>query len=102
MEKQDLESENQRYLLILYIAGQTVRAEELKQLVTAYLDDALGNGYVLRVVDLLKNPEFAEDDKVFATPTLLKVLPEPGKRIMGDLSNKTSCLSHLGVIEKKS
>lgn len=73
--------------LRLYVAGQTPRAltafANLKRLCDTYL----AGRYHIEVVDLVKQPERAQSDQIVALPTLVRRLPEPIKRIVGDLSN---------------
>ena len=73
--------------LRLYVAGQTPRSmaalANLKKLCEEHLDSR----YSIEVIDLLKNPQLAKGDQIFAIPTLVRKLPEPMKRIVGDLSN---------------
>lgn len=73
--------------LRLYIAGLTPNAlaalENLKQICEEHMGD-----YRLEVVDLLKKPQLAAGDQIFAVPTLVRRLPQPVKKIIGDLSNK--------------
>ena len=73
--------------LRLYVAGQTPRSmaalANLKKLCEEHLDGR----YSIEVIDLLKNPQLAKGDQIFAIPTLVRKLPEPMKRIVGDLSN---------------
>ncbi|MEI8180672.1 MAG: circadian clock KaiB family protein [Aestuariivirga sp.] len=79
------------------MAGKTLRAEKTEQSVRSFLNDKLKDRYVISIVDVMLHPGTADDDLVFATPTLIKILPEPAKRVMGDLSNKETVLTHLGL-----
>jgi circadian clock protein KaiB len=80
-------SDNGRYVLRLYVAGQTPRSllaiKNLKSICEQYLSDR----YQLEVIDLYQQPQLAEGDQIIAVPTLIKSLPEPMRRIIGDLSN---------------
>ena len=73
--------------LRLYVAGQTPKCltafANLKRLCEAHLAGA----YRIEVVDLLKHPQLAQGDQILAIPTLVRKLPEPMKKIIGDLSN---------------
>jgi circadian clock protein KaiB len=91
------ENRNGKYIFKLFMAGQTPRAEKTGQWVRSILDDTLKDQYVLLIVDVIQNPGATDDDNVFATPTLIKISPEPAKRVMGDLSNKERVLIHLGI-----
>ena len=54
--------------------------------------------YALKVIDVLKNPQLAEEDKILATPTLSKILPPPVRRIIGDLSDREQVLIGLDLL----
>lgn len=54
--------------------------------------------YALKVIDVLKNPQLAEEDKILATPTLAKVLPPPVRKIIGDLSDRERVLIGLDLL----
>ncbi|MDH4183067.1 MAG: circadian clock protein KaiB [Nitrospinota bacterium] len=88
------------YILKLYITGQTansVRAmENLKEICKELVKD-----YELRIIDILKEPQLAEDDKIIATPTLVKELPPPLRKIIGDLSNTEKVLLGLDLVRKQ-
>jgi circadian clock protein KaiB len=83
--------------LRLYVAGQTpkclVAFANLKQLCEAHLAGA----YRIEVVDLLKHPQLAQGDQILAIPTLVRKLPEPMKKIIGDLSNTERVLIGLDL-----
>jgi len=83
--------------LRLYVAGQTSKSmtaiANLERLCKSHLDGR----YEIEVVDLLKNPTLAEGDQILAVPTLVRKLPEPIKKIIGDLSNEARVLVGLDV-----
>jgi circadian clock protein KaiB len=83
--------------LRLYVAGQTAKSllafANLKQICEAHL----GGRYQIQVVDLTKNPELAKGDQIFALPTLVRQLPEPVRKIIGDLSNTERVLVGLDL-----
>lgn len=89
------------YILKLYTTGQTpnsIRAfENLKKI----CEEELNEEYEIKVIDILKEPQLAEDDRIIATPTLVKSLPAPLNKIIGDLSNREKCLLGLDIIPKK-
>ena len=67
------------------------------------MEDALNSNCSLEVIDVINNPELAEKAKILATPTLVKVAPEPVRKIIGDLSDKEMVLSALGLtLQEKS
>lgn len=89
--------QEERFVLRLYIAGQTpkcVRAfTNLKQI----CEDHLANRYQIEIIDLLQNPQLARGDQILAVPTLVRQLPEPVKKIIGDLSNTERVLVGLDL-----
>ena len=85
------------YVLRLYISGQTANSARTVNNLKALLDENLKDIYALDIIDVLKNPQLAEDDKIFATPTIVKILPLPVKKIMGDLSKEEKVLVGLGL-----
>jgi circadian clock protein KaiB len=91
-----------KYILKLYITGQTVNSEKAIKNLKAVLDTQQKGLYSLEVIDVLENPQLAEEDKIMATPTLIKVSPPPVRKFVGDFSDKEKVLSGLGLtIEKK-
>jgi circadian clock protein KaiB len=86
-----------KFLLKLYVTGQSPRAQTAIANLQRICDEELEGAYELEIIDVLENPEAAEDDKILATPTLIKQLPPPLRRIIGDLSNKEKVLLGLHV-----
>jgi len=76
------------YVLTLYIAGQTPPSERAITNLRHICEHFLTHGeYEIKIVDILQSPEVAENLKILATPMLVKELPPPSRRIIGDLSN---------------
>jgi circadian clock protein KaiB len=86
-----------KYLLKLYVTGKTPRAETAIANLQRICDEELQGAYELQIIDVLEDPDAAEGDKILATPTLIKQLPPPLRRIIGDLSNKEKVLLGLHV-----
>ncbi len=76
-----------KWILRLYIAGMTPAAETALANIKAICTQHLDNSYSIEVIDLLKQPALAEGDQIFAVPTLVRQLPPPLRKIIGDLSN---------------
>ena len=76
------------YRFKLYIAGDTPLSERAVSSLRGLLEDELKDQYFLEIIDVIKDPEAAESDRIFATPTMVKTHPPPVIRIIGDLSNK--------------
>ena len=87
-----------KYLLKLYVTGQTKNSFCAIQNLKNILAGELNGLYALKIIDVLKNPQLAEEDKILATPTLARALPLPVRRIIGDLSNKEKVLIGLDLI----
>jgi circadian clock protein KaiB len=85
--------------LQLYVAGQTPKSlaalANLKKICTEHLD----GHYELRVIDLIKTPQLAQNDQILAIPTLVRKLPEPIRKIIGDLSDRNRVLVGLNLRE---
>ena len=88
-----------KYILRLYITGSTIRSvlaiSNLKKICEEYLEGR----YELEVIDLYQHPCLAKDEQIIAAPTLIKKLPLPFRRIIGDMSDKDKVLTGLDLIE---
>lgn len=93
MEKKD-------FTLKLYITGKTPRSLRAIANLEAICRDELQGKYALQVIDVLESPQLAEDDMILATPTLIKKLPPPIQRIIGDLSDKEKVLLGLDLLSR--
>jgi len=87
-----------QYLLRLYIAGRTVQAQRALANLQRICEAELQGRYRIEVVDLLESPEAGERENILATPTLIKELPPPLRRLIGDLSDREQVLRGLEVI----
>ena len=86
-----------QYLLKLYVTGKSPKADAAIANLQRICDEELGENYELQIIDVLEHPQLAEDDKVLATPTLIKRLPPPLRRVIGDLSDRHKVLLGLEV-----
>lgn len=86
------------YLLKLYVTGSTPRAEQAIGNLRRICEEELRGEYELEIIDVLENPQLAEDEKILATPTLIKSLPLPLRRVIGDLSDRDKVLLGLDVL----
>ena len=87
--------------LKLYVAGNTTKSLTALNNLKKYCEEYLHGQYKIEVVDLLKKPQLAEGDQIFAVPTLVKKVPEPMRKIIGDLSNKEKVLVGLNIVPLK-
>jgi circadian clock protein KaiB len=81
-----------KWLLRLYVAGQSPKSLLAMSNLQAICEDHLDGRYQIEVIDLLESPHLAEGDQIIAIPTLVKALPEPIQHIIGDLSNTERAL----------
>lgn len=88
----------EHYRFILYIAGHSARSERATQQLLNMCEQALHGRYELVVIDVLEQTEVAEQEKILATPTLVKESPLPKRRITGDLSDLNRVLAALGIV----
>ena len=88
-------------VLSLYVAGDTPKSRtalsNLKKICAEHLDGR----YRIKVIDLLENPKLARDHQILALPTLVRQLPQPIRKIIGDLSNTERVLVGLGIESTK-
>ncbi|HEX2164448.1 MAG TPA: circadian clock protein KaiB [Thermoanaerobaculia bacterium] len=89
--------ESETYVLKLYVTGKSPRAERAIENLRRLCEDELAGCYELQVIDVLEHPQLAEDERILATPTLIKQLPPPLRRVIGDLSNKEKVLLGLDL-----
>ncbi|WP_342106423.1 circadian clock KaiB family protein [Methylobacterium sp. SI9] len=85
------------YHLRLYVAGQTAKSVAAMANLKRFCEQHLAGRYDIEVIDLLKNPQLAAGDQILAIPTLVRRLPSPLKRIIGDLSNTEKVLVGLDI-----
>lgn len=85
------------YILRLYVAGQTNKSLTAFANLKKICEEHLGGRYRIEIIDLLKNPQLAKGDQILAVPTLVRKLPPPIKKIIGDLSNTERVLVGLDL-----
>ncbi len=88
---------NKEYELRLYVAGNTAKSVLALQNLKRYCEEYLQGKYTIEVIDLLKNPQLAEGDQILAIPTLVRRVPVPIRKIIGDLSNEEKVLIGLDL-----
>ncbi len=94
--------EKEVYKLRLYVAGQTQKSMEAFENLKRIAEEHLKGRYQIEIIDLLKNPQLAIGDQIVATPTLVRKLPPPMRKIIGDLSNTERVLVGLDIQPAKS
>lgn len=96
-----MEPEVINYELRLYIAGKTAKSVSALANLKKYCEEHLKGQYSIEVIDLLLKPQLAEGDQIFAIPTLVRKVPEPIRKIIGDLSNEEKVLVGLDIRPRK-
>ncbi|HSU78543.1 MAG TPA: circadian clock KaiB family protein [Burkholderiales bacterium] len=91
----------EKWMLRLYTAGQTPRSLAALDNLKRICEEHLSGRYSIEVVDLLKNPRLAKDDQIVAIPTLVRQLPPPLRKIIGDLSDTERALVGLQLVQRR-
>ena len=86
-----------KWALRLYVAGQTPKSLQAFANLKRICEEHLAGEYHIEVIDLLKHPQLAKGDQILALPTLVRKLPEPVRKIIGDLSNTERVLVGLDL-----
>lgn len=97
--KDSCEAPDPLYVLKLYVSGLTPRSTEAVAKLKAICEEHLSGRYELEVIDLFQQPALANTEQIIATPTLIKKLPLPLRRLVGDLSNTERVLRGLNLFE---
>ncbi|MHB1464544.1 MAG: circadian clock KaiB family protein [Thermoleophilia bacterium] len=93
--------ESDNWDLRLYVAGQTSKSVLALTNLKKICEEHLGSKYSIEVIDLSKNPQLANGDQILAVPTLVRKLPPPLRKIIGDLSNTEKVLVGLDIAPRK-
>jgi circadian clock protein KaiB len=88
---------SQHYVLVLYVSGITVHSQEAIENAQRICRESLAGRYSLQIVDINQQPELAEEADIVVAPTLLKKLPPPLRRIIGNLVDRNKVLAGLGL-----
>ena len=94
-------AESNGYVLRLYVAGQTPKSVDAITNITQICEEHLKGRFELEVIDLYQQPQLAQGDQIIAVPTLIKKLPPPLRRIIGDMSNTERVLVGLDLRMKE-
>lgn len=88
---------DKKWELRLYVAGKTEKSVKALTNLQRYCEEHLKGQYKIEVIDLLEKPQLAEGDQILAIPTLVRKVPEPIRKIIGDLSNEEKVLVGLNI-----
>jgi circadian clock protein KaiB len=92
---------NATWELKLYVAGKTKKSITALKNLEKYCEEYLEGQYRIEIIDLLKKPHLSEGDQIFAVPTLVRKVPEPIRKIIGDLSDKEKVIVGLNIVPIK-
>jgi circadian clock protein KaiB len=96
-----LKLKKERLDLRLYVAGQTGRSQRALDMLKKLCDEHVAGRYRIEVIDLLRDPKLARGDQIIAVPTLVRKLPEPVRKIIGDLSDTEKVLVGLDLRQRR-
>jgi circadian clock protein KaiB len=91
---------SEQWVLILYIAGMTPAAKRAQANIIAICEEHLAGRYSVEVIDLFERPEMAEGRQIVAVPTVVRKLPPPIRKIIGDLSNAEKAVWGLDIVPR--
>ncbi|MGN6533087.1 MAG: circadian clock KaiB family protein [Ginsengibacter sp.] len=94
--------QRKKWELRLYVAGKTPKSMTALKNLQKYCNEYLAGQYKIEIIDLLKTPQLAEGDQIFAVPTLVRKMPVPMRKIIGDLSDEEKVLVGLNIVPLKS
>ena len=97
-ERAIAESPDARFVLRLYVSGMTVRSRQAIDNIQKLCEEHLAGRYDLEIIDIYQQPALAREGQIIAAPTLVKKLPVPLRRVIGDMSDAGRILVVLGII----
>ena len=100
LENASRDAKDQHYILRLYVAGFTMRSQQAIRTVTAICEEQLAGRFDLEVIDIYQHPELATNEQIIAAPTLIKKLPLPLRKIIGNMADKDKVLVGLDLRSK--
>lgn len=95
------EMKQARYVLRLYVAGMTPRSAEAIRRVTEFCEKHLTEHYELEIIDIYQRPALMKGEQIVAVPTLVKLLPAPLRRFIGDMQDEEKLLFGMDLVPKK-
>jgi circadian clock protein KaiB len=100
-EKGQAKAEDEKYILRLYIAGKKRKSSKAIANLNRVCEEHLAGRYELEIIDILEQPTLARDEQIVAVPTLIKKLPDPLRKLIGDMSDKEKVLLGMDLRPKK-
>jgi len=98
---EEAKSSEQKYVLRLYVAGMTAKSSEAIRNITKLCEEHLEGRYDLQVIDIYQQPKLAKGEQIIAAPTLIKKLPVPLRKFIGNMANKDKILVGLNLRPKE-
>jgi circadian clock protein KaiB len=102
LERSGSHSRQAKYVLRLYVSGSTLKSALAVENIKRICEQYLRNRYDLKVIDIYQQPNLARDEQIVAVPTLIKRLPSPLRRLVGDMSNLKKVLFGLDLAMQES
>ena len=96
-ERAIAESPDARFVLRLYVSGMTTRSRQAIENIRTLCEEHLAGRYDLEIIDIYQQPELAKEGQVIAAPTLVKTLPPPLRKVIGDMGEPGRILAVLGI-----
>lgn len=100
LEAASLDTKDQQFILRLYVAGLTPRSQEALRAITAVCEEHLPGRYDLEVIDIYQQPSLAKGDQIIAVPTLIRKLPLPLRKVIGNMVDLEKILIGLDLRSK--
>ena len=101
LEKSMQATGTEKYVLRLYVTGMTPKSISAIENIRKICEENLQGRYELEVIDIYQQPEYAKKEEIIAAPTLIKKLPLPLRRFIGDMSNKDKIIVGLNLVPQK-
>jgi circadian clock protein KaiB len=98
----DRASSDKKFVLKLYVSGATRRSSKAIENIRNFCEEHLKGRYELEIIDIYQQPQLLKDEEVLAAPTLIKELPPPLRRLIGDMSDREKILIGLNIQPKKA
>ena len=97
LEQTYLDLNLEKYMFRLYVAGSSPKSLRAIRNLKRICDEHLPGNYEIEVIDIYKQPELLEQEQIFAIPTLIKKVPLPLQRLIGDMTNTEDVINYLGL-----
>jgi circadian clock protein KaiB len=100
LEEKAKNLDKQKYVLRLYVAGMTAKSSAAIEAITRICEENLKGRYDLEIIDIYQNPALAKDEQIIAAPTLIKKLPKPLRKFIGNIDQEEKMLVGLDLVPR--